>query len=151
TRATQRAPRAAESRRRRRPSCAVRRRGRVGGFGAGAPAPRSVCPVRPVTDRTGPAGCGCGKKVSTLEAFHTGGAGGRVATRRAAMRAAAAQRSAVRPGRTSMIERKVPATAVTDPREWKQLMLDAASRGPTAVDEATGTIYVLRYRDIERL
>ena len=30
-------------------------------------------------------------------------------------------------------------------------MLEAASRGPTAIDEATGTIYVLRYREIELL
>jgi cytochrome P450 len=50
-----------------------------------------------------------------------------------------------------MIELKVAATAVMDPREWKRLMLDAASRGPTAIDEATGSIYVLRHRDIERL
>jgi cytochrome P450 len=50
-----------------------------------------------------------------------------------------------------MIELKVAATAVTDPREWKRLMLHAASRGPTAIDEATGMIYVLRHRDIERL
>jgi hypothetical protein len=50
-----------------------------------------------------------------------------------------------------MIELKVAATAVTDPREWKRLMLDAASRGPTAIDEATGMIYVLRHGDIERL
>jgi len=50
-----------------------------------------------------------------------------------------------------MIELKVAATAVTDPREWKRLMLDAASHGPTAIDEATGMIYVLRHRDIERL
>ena len=50
-----------------------------------------------------------------------------------------------------MTELKVAATAVTDPREWKRLMLDAASRGPTAIDEATGMIYVLRHGDIERL
>ena len=50
-----------------------------------------------------------------------------------------------------MIELKVAATAVTDPREWKRMMLDAASRGSTAVDEGTGMIYVLRHRDIERL
>ena len=50
-----------------------------------------------------------------------------------------------------MIELKVAATAVTDPREWKRLMLDAASRGATAIDEATGMIYLLRHRDIERL
>ena len=51
-----------------------------------------------------------------------------------------------------MIEPKVAAmAAVTDPREWKRVMLDAASRGPTAIDEATGTLYVLRHRDIEQL
>jgi cytochrome P450 len=50
-----------------------------------------------------------------------------------------------------MTEPKVAATTVTDPRESKRLMLDAASRGPTAIDEATGTIYVLRHLDIERL
>jgi hypothetical protein len=49
-----------------------------------------------------------------------------------------------------MIELKVAATAVTDPREWKRLMLDAASRGPTAIDEATGMIYVPARRYIGR-
>src|SRR4029453_17652928 len=51
-----------------------------------------------------------------------------------------------------MIEPKVAATAAaTDPREWKRVMLAAASRGPTAIDEATGTLFVLRHRDIEQL
>jgi cytochrome P450 len=50
-----------------------------------------------------------------------------------------------------MIELKVAATAVRDPRQWTRMMLDAASRGATAIDEATEAIYVLRYRDIERL
>jgi cytochrome P450 len=52
---------------------------------------------------------------------------------------------------SSMIEPRVPATAATDPREWKRLMLGGAADGPTVVDEATGALYVLRYRDIERL
>src|SRR5215472_8750810 len=51
----------------------------------------------------------------------------------------------------TMTELKVAATAVTDPRQWKRLMLDAASLGPTAIDEATGMIYVLRHGDIEQL
>jgi cytochrome P450 len=50
-----------------------------------------------------------------------------------------------------MIEPKVTTSAATDPREWKRAILAAASRGPTAIDEFTGMLYVLRHRDIERL
>ena len=52
---------------------------------------------------------------------------------------------------SAVAEPRVAATTSTDPREWKRLMLDAAANGPTVVDEATGALYVLRYRDIERL
>ena len=48
-------------------------------------------------------------------------------------------------------EPRAAITTTTDPRQWKRMMLDAASRGPTIVDEATESLYVLRYRDIERL
>src|SRR5262249_59483904 len=44
----------------------------------------------------------------------------------------------------------VPAFAMTNPQEWRSLMLAAASRGATAVDD-TGVLHVLRYRDIENL
>ncbi len=50
-----------------------------------------------------------------------------------------------------MIEQRIPLSAATDLREWKQLMLAAAARGPTAIEETTGMIYVLRQREIERL
>ncbi|HEV7732180.1 MAG TPA: hypothetical protein VGR62_08460 [Candidatus Binatia bacterium] len=43
------------------------------------------------------------------------------------------------------------ATRLTDSREWHRVMPDAASRGPTAIDETTGMVYVLRRRDIELL
>jgi len=49
-----------------------------------------------------------------------------------------------------MDEQRVPASTVTDPQEWKNLMLAAASRGATAVDDA-GVLHVLRYHDIEKL
>ena len=50
-----------------------------------------------------------------------------------------------------MIEARIPLSAASDPRAWKALMLAAAARGPTAIEETTGTIYVLRHREIERL
>ncbi|MCX5739416.1 MAG: hypothetical protein NTZ61_13145, partial [Proteobacteria bacterium] len=50
-----------------------------------------------------------------------------------------------------MIEERIPLSAGTDPREWKQLMLAAAARGPTAIEETTGMIYVLHQREVERL
>ena len=50
-----------------------------------------------------------------------------------------------------MSEPRIPLAAVTDPREWKSLLLAAAARGPTAIEETTGMIYVLRQREIERL
>ena len=50
-----------------------------------------------------------------------------------------------------MIEQRIPLSAATDPRAWKQLMLAAAARGPTAIEETTEMIYVLRQREIERL
>ena len=50
-----------------------------------------------------------------------------------------------------MIEPSIPLSATTDPREWKSLLLAAAARGPTAIEETTGMIYVLRQREIERL
>jgi hypothetical protein len=50
-----------------------------------------------------------------------------------------------------VIEQTIPLSAVTDPREWKQLMLAAATHGPTAVEATTEMIYVLRQREIERL
>lgn len=48
-------------------------------------------------------------------------------------------------------EPRVAATTAKDPRAWKRLILDAASRGPAVVDDATGALYALRYRDVERL
>ncbi len=51
----------------------------------------------------------------------------------------------------STSEPTVAATTVTEPREWKRMMLDAASRGSTAIDDTTGAVYVLRYGDIARL
>lgn len=48
-------------------------------------------------------------------------------------------------------EPRVAATTLRDPRAWRRLMLDAASHGPTVVDEPTGAVHVLRYRDVERL
>ena len=50
-----------------------------------------------------------------------------------------------------MIDQQIPLSTGTDPREWKQLMLAAAARGPTAIEATTGMIYVLRQREIERL
>jgi len=50
-----------------------------------------------------------------------------------------------------VIEPSIPLSATTDPREWKSLLLAAAARGPTAIEETTGMIYVLRQREIERL
>ena len=50
-----------------------------------------------------------------------------------------------------MIEQRIPLSAAADPRAWKQLMLAAAARGPTAIEETTEMIYVLRQREIERL
>jgi cytochrome P450 len=52
---------------------------------------------------------------------------------------------------SARVEPRVPATTTTDPRAWKRLMLDAAAHGPAVVDETTGALYVLRYRDVERL
>jgi len=43
------------------------------------------------------------------------------------------------------------ATALTDPRAFERLVLEAAARGPTMVDEATGAVWVLRHGDVERL
>lgn len=57
----------------------------------------------------------------------------------------------VAPPRRAGVEPRVAATTTPDPRAWKRLMLAAASRGPTAVDETTGVLYVLRYREVERL
>jgi len=48
-------------------------------------------------------------------------------------------------------EPKLPLMSTTDPREWRRMMLEAAPRGPSVVDSDTGTIHVLRYRDIEPL
>lgn len=48
-------------------------------------------------------------------------------------------------------EPRVAATTLRDPRAWKRLMLDAAAHGPTVVDEPTGAVHVLRYREVERL
>lgn len=48
-------------------------------------------------------------------------------------------------------EPRIAATTLRDPRAWKGLMLDAASHGPTFIDEATGAVHVLRYREVERL
>jgi cytochrome P450 len=48
-------------------------------------------------------------------------------------------------------EPRVAATTAPDPRQWQRLMLDGAANGPTLVDEATDALYVLRYRDVERL
>lgn len=48
-------------------------------------------------------------------------------------------------------EPRVPATTSPGPRDWQRLMLRAAAEGPTVVDETTGALYVLRYRDVERL
>ena len=45
----------------------------------------------------------------------------------------------------------IPLSTAADPRAWKQAMLDAAARGPTALEVTTGMIYVLRHREIERL
>lgn len=50
-----------------------------------------------------------------------------------------------------MSEANVLPSAPTDPREWKRWVLAAAAEGPTAVDEATGALHVLRYRDIESI
>lgn len=50
-----------------------------------------------------------------------------------------------------MNEQRIPASVAADPRAWARWMLEAASRGDTAVDESTGTIHVLRYREIEGL
>jgi hypothetical protein len=50
-----------------------------------------------------------------------------------------------------MGEQRIPLTAAMDPREWKALLLAAAARGPTAIEETSEMIYVLRYREIERL
>jgi hypothetical protein len=50
-----------------------------------------------------------------------------------------------------VIEPSIPLSATTDPREWKSLLLAAAARGPTAIEETTGMIYVLRQPEIERL
>ena len=50
-----------------------------------------------------------------------------------------------------MSEQRIPLTLATDPREWKSLLLAAAARGPTAIEETSEMIYVLRYREIERL
>jgi len=50
-----------------------------------------------------------------------------------------------------VIEQRIPLGTGTDPREWKQVMLAAAARGPTAIEETTEMIYVLRQREIERL
>jgi hypothetical protein len=50
-----------------------------------------------------------------------------------------------------VIEQRIPLSAAADPRAWKQLMLAAAARGPTAIEETTEMIYVLRQREIERL
>jgi len=63
----------------------------------------------------------------------------------AATRALARRRASAAP------EPRVAATTSTDPRAWQRLMLGAAANGPTVVDAATGALYVLRYRDIERL
>jgi hypothetical protein len=48
-------------------------------------------------------------------------------------------------------EQSIPLSTGTDPRAWKQLMLAAAARGPTAIEATTEMIYVLRQREIERL
>jgi len=48
-------------------------------------------------------------------------------------------------------EPRADATTLRDPRAWKHLVLDAASRGPTVVDDSTGAVHVLRYHDVERL
>lgn len=42
-------------------------------------------------------------------------------------------------------------TAAADPRAWKRQMLAAAKSGPTAIDEGSGSLHLLRYRDIERI
>ena len=60
-------------------------------------------------------------------------------------------RPASAPVRSSATEPRADATTLRDPRAWKRLMLDAASRGPTLVDESTGAVHVLRYHDVERL
>lgn len=52
---------------------------------------------------------------------------------------------------SAVSEPRVAATTATDPREWKRLMLGAAANGPTVVDEASGALHVLRYRDVERV
>jgi len=48
-------------------------------------------------------------------------------------------------------EQIIPASVAADPRAWTRWMLEAATRGDIAVDETTGTIHVLRYREIEAL
>jgi len=50
-----------------------------------------------------------------------------------------------------VIEQRIPLSAATDPRAWKQSILAAAARGPAAIEETTEMIYVLRYHEIERL
>lgn len=50
-----------------------------------------------------------------------------------------------------MSEQKLPNAVGADPREWKSIVLAAAARGPTAIDEATGMVHVLRHAEIERL
>ncbi len=49
------------------------------------------------------------------------------------------------------VEPRLAATTLREPRAWKRLVLDAASQGPSFVDEATGAVHVLRYREVERL
>ena len=50
-----------------------------------------------------------------------------------------------------MSEQEIPLFGVTDPRESARLLLAAATRGSTAIEAITGTIYVLRQREVERL
>jgi cytochrome P450 len=48
-------------------------------------------------------------------------------------------------------EQRIALSTTTDPRAWKASILAAAASGPTAIEDTTGMIYVLRHREIERL
>ncbi len=50
-----------------------------------------------------------------------------------------------------MTEQCIALATAIDPRIWKRSVLAAASHGPTALEETTGMLYVLHYREIERL
>ena len=50
----------------------------------------------------------------------------------------------------AMTEQSIPDFFTLEPQASRRMVRDAATAGPTAIEETTGAVWVLRYRDLEK-